>query len=127
MTTLPEELQYSAEHEWVRGEASPGQVVTVGITAHAADALGDVVYVEAPRVGDQVTEGQVCGELESSKAVSELYSPVTGTVVEVNSELDSDPSAINSAPFEGGWIFKVEITAASSALLDAAGYAAVTG
>ena len=126
MASIPEELQYSKEHEWVQGEPVTGSVVTVGITAHAADALGDVVFVEAPVVGSQVNAGDVCGELESTKAVSELYSPVTGTVTEVNADLESAPEAINADAYGTGWIFKVELTADADALLDAAGYAAVT-
>lgn len=126
MAHIPDELQYFAEHEWVAGDVSPGSVVAVGITEHAAEALGDVVYVEGPRVGDTVIEGEVCGEIESTKAVSELYSPVNGTVVEVNGELDSDPGAVNTDTYGAGWIFKVEITAASTSLLDAEGYAGIT-
>jgi glycine cleavage system H protein len=126
MADVPQDLQYSAEHEWVRGSVSSGETVTVGITAHAADALGDVVYVEAPRVGDAVTAGQVCGELESSKAVSELYSPVTGVVVAVNGALSNAPGAINTDPYGDGWIFTVQVSEAGPALLDAAGYSAVT-
>lgn len=126
MASIPEELRYSAEHEWVEGDPVAGSTVTVGITAHAADALGDVVFVEAPAVGDAVTAGQVCGELESTKAVSELYSPVTGTVVAVNDALESAPEQINAEPYGSGWIVKVELTEDASELLDAAGYAAVT-
>jgi len=124
MSSIPVNLHYSTEHEWVRGDAVAGQVVTVGITAHAADALGDVVYAETPRVGDTVTAGQVCGELESSKAVSELYSPVTGVVVSVNEALTADPTPINTSPYEEGWIFTVEVSADATDLLDAAGYEA---
>ncbi len=126
MASVPEDLRYSAEHEWVRGEVAPGQVVTVGITEHAADALGDVVYAEMPRVGDTVTAGQVCGELESSKAVSELYSPVTGVVLAINEGLAKDPTPINTSPYEDGWIFTVEVSDAEGELLDAATYAATT-
>jgi glycine cleavage system H protein len=122
MADVPQDLQYSAEHEWVRGEVTAGETVTVGITAHAADALGDVVYVEAPRVGDSVSAGQVCGELESSKAVSELYSPVTGTVVAVNEALTNAPGAINTDPYGEGWIFSVQVGDGGSGLLDAAAY-----
>ena len=100
--------------------------VTVGITEHAADALGDIVYVEAPAVGTAVTAGEVCGELESTKAVSELYSPVTGTVTAVNEELASTPEDINSDPFGTGWIFKVEIGEMAAGLLDAAAYGELT-
>lgn len=126
MASIPQELTYSKEHEWVQGDAVAGSVVTVGITAHAADALGDVVFVEAPVVGSQVNAGTVCGELESTKAVSELYSPVTGTVTEVNGDLESAPEAINADAYGTGWIFKVELTEDAGELLDAAGYAAVT-
>ncbi len=122
MSSVPADLLYSAEHEWVAGDAEPGSVVTVGITEHAADALGDVVYVELPSVGDPVTAGEVCGELESSKAVSELFSPVTGTVTAVNTALAHGPGAINTEPYESGWIFKVEVTE-SAELLDADAYA----
>jgi glycine cleavage system H protein len=126
MADVPQDLRYSAEHEWLRGDVASGETVTVGITAHAADALGDVVYVEAPRVGDAVTAGQVCGELESSKAVSELYSPVTGVVIAVNEALSNAPGAINTDPYGDGWIFTVQISDAGAALLDAAAYAALT-
>jgi glycine cleavage system H protein len=126
MAHVPDDLQYSAEHEWVRGEVSSGATVTVGITEHAADALGDVVYVEAPRVGDAVTAGQVCGELESSKAVSELYSPVTGVVVAVNEALNNAPGVINTDSYGEGWIFTVEVSDAGPTLLDAAAYSAAT-
>lgn len=122
MSLVPADLLYSTEHEWVGGDAEPGSVVTIGITEHAADALGDVVYVELPSVGDPVTAGEVCGELESSKAVSELYSPVTGTVTAVNEALRHGPGAINTEPYESGWIFKVEVTEESD-LLDAEAYA----
>ena len=126
MANIPDELLYSAEHEWVAGEPSAGAVVTVGITEHAADALGDIVYVEAPQVGDTVTSGQVCGELESTKAVSELFSPVTGTVVEVNASLNDEPSQVNTDAYGEGWIFKVEVTAAPKDLLTSEAYAAIT-
>ncbi|WP_062130779.1 glycine cleavage system protein GcvH [Demequina aestuarii] len=126
MPEIPEDLQYSVEHEWVRGDVSAGSVVTVGITAYAADALGDVVYVEAPQVGATVVAGQVCGELESTKAVSELYSPVSGTVAEVNPALESAPDLINSDVYGEGWIFTVTLAEEPSSLLDAAAYADTT-
>ena len=126
MTSVPEDLHYSAEHEWVRGKVEAGEMVTVGVTQHAADALGDVVYVETPRVGDTVTAGAVCGELESSKAVSELFSPVSGTVIAVNEELGAEPGTINSDPYGQGWIFTVEVSSAGE-LLTAAKYAKLTG
>lgn len=124
MADIPEDLQYSEQHEWVRGEVSAGSVVTVGITDYAADALGDVVFVEPPAEGSTVTAGQVCGELESTKAVSELYSPVTGTVVEVNAAVVDAPDLINSDVYGRGWIFTVELTEAPSGLLDADAYQA---
>jgi len=126
MADVPEDLSYSAEHEWVDGELAVGGEVTVGITAHAADALGDIVYVEAPEVGSTVTAGEVCGELESTKAVSELYSPVTGTVTAVNEALANTPEDVNSDPYVAGWIFKAALTEEPSGLLDAAGYAELT-
>ena len=126
MADVPEDLSYSAEHEWVDGDLAVGGEVTVGITAHAADALGDIVYVEAPEVGATVTAGEVCGELESTKAVSELYSPITGTVTAVNEALANTPEDINSDPFVAGWIFKATITEEPSGLLDAAGYVELT-
>ena len=126
MATVPENLKYSVEHEWVDGELAVGSQVTVGITEHAADALGDIVYVEAPSVGGSVTAGQVCGELESTKAVSELYSPVTGTVTAVNDALMSEPGKINADAFAAGWIFKVDLSEAPVGLLDAAAYGELT-
>ncbi|WP_062290586.1 glycine cleavage system protein GcvH [Demequina phytophila] len=124
MSNVPEELAYSAEHEWVSGEPDAGAEVTVGITEHAAQALGDIVYVEAPRVGDTVIAGEVCGELESTKAVSELYSPVSGTVTAINEGLESAPETINSDAYGDGWIFKVEVSETATDLLDAEAYAA---
>ncbi|WP_062527078.1 glycine cleavage system protein GcvH [Demequina rhizosphaerae] len=126
MSNVPEELAYSAEHEWVSGEPDAGAEVTVGITEHAAQALGDIVYVEAPRLGDTVVAGEVCGELESTKAVSELYSPVSGTVVAVNEALEGAPETLNSDAYGDGWIFKVEISETATDLLDAEAYAALT-
>ncbi|NYI45322.1 glycine cleavage system H protein [Nocardioides aromaticivorans] len=117
----PTNLQYSAEHEWV---ALDGDTARVGVTAYAADALGDIVYVDLPAVGDTVTAGQTCGELESTKSVSDLYSPVTGEVVEVNEDVDGDPSLVNSDPFGRGWLLVVKVTATVD-LLDAAAYDAL--
>lgn len=126
MANIPDELKYSAEHEWVAGDAVVGAVVTVGITAHAAEALGDIVYAEPPAVGDTVTAGEVCGELESTKAVSELYSPVTGTVTEVNESLESAPESINTDAYGVGWIFKVEVTSTPKTLIGPEAYSALT-
>lgn len=126
MLEIPDGLQYSEEHEWVRGDASAGSTVRIGITAYAADALGDVVYAEPPAVGDEVVAGEVCGELESTKAVSELYSPVTGTVVDVNPVLEDRPELINSDMYGEGWIFAVELSETPTALLDGVAYADLT-
>ncbi|MEU4115726.1 glycine cleavage system protein GcvH [Kitasatospora sp. NPDC028055] len=119
----PQHLQYTKEHEWLT--AAEDGVSTVGITKHAADALGDIVYVQLPAVGDTVTAGETCGELESTKSVSDLYSPVTGEVTEVNEDVLDDNSLVNSAPFEGGWLFKVRVEATDT-LLSAAEYDALT-
>nr|WP_297428964.1 glycine cleavage system protein GcvH [uncultured Actinotalea sp.] len=117
---IPTDLQYTAEHEWV----AQGAPVTVGITRHAADALGDLVYVELPEVGAEVSGGTVCGEVESTKSVSEIFSPVTGTIAEVNQAVVDDPSLVNSDPYGAGWLFKVEVSDAGS-LLSAGEYAAL--
>jgi len=120
----PQQLRYSKEHEWL--SAVEDGVATVGITEHAANALGDVVFVQLPAVGDTVTAGESCGELESTKSVSDLYAPVTGEVVEANQDVVDDPSLVNSAPFEGGWLFKVRITDEPGDLLTADEYTAFT-
>jgi glycine cleavage system H protein len=99
-------LQYSEEHEWV-ARAADSTVVTIGISAIAADALGDIVYVELPEVGSSVTEGSTCGEVESTKSVSDLYAPVTGEVTEANPAVVDDPALINTDPYGAGWLFKV--------------------
>ncbi|MEU6547536.1 glycine cleavage system protein GcvH [Streptomyces sp. NPDC046859] len=120
----PQQLRYSKEHEWL-ATAEDG-VATVGITEFAANALGDVVYAQLPEVGSTVTAGDTCGELESTKSVSDLYSPVTGEVTEINEDVVNDPALVNSAPFEGGWLFKVRVTAEPADLLSADEYAAHT-
>jgi glycine cleavage system H protein len=120
MSINPEQLQYSKEHEWLA--APEDGVATVGITSHAADALGDVVFVQLPEVGASVTAGEPCGELESTKSVSDLYSPVSGEVTEVNQDVVDDPSLVNSAPFAAGWLFKVKGSAEGAELLSAAEY-----
>ncbi|WP_066583066.1 glycine cleavage system protein GcvH [Cellulomonas timonensis] len=121
MSSIPENLKYTAEHEWVL-EGDPS---TVGVTATAADALGDVVYLELPAVGDVLSAGTVVGEIESTKSVSELYSPVSGTVIAVNDAAVADPSVVNSDPYGEGWLLKVEVTGAGP-LLTAAEYQALT-
>ncbi|WP_035845914.1 glycine cleavage system protein GcvH [Kitasatospora azatica] len=121
----PQNLQYSKEHEWLTAADADG-VSTVGITEHAAGALGDIVYVDLPSVGDTVTAGETCGELESTKSVSDLYSPATGEVVEVNQDVVDEPALVNSAAFEGGWLFKLKVTDTPGDLLSADEYTAFT-
>ncbi|MBN3931474.1 glycine cleavage system protein GcvH [Streptomyces verrucosisporus] len=121
----PQQLRYSKEHEWL--SAAEDGVSTIGITEHAANALGDVVFVQLPEVGDTVAAGETCGELESTKSVSDLYAPVTGEVTEVNQDVVDDPALVNSAPYEGGWLFKVRVTDEPADLLSADEYAAFTG
>jgi glycine cleavage system H protein len=120
----PQQLRYSKEHEWL--SAAEDGVSTVGITEFAANALGDVVYAQLPEVGSTVTAGETCGELESTKSVSDLYSPVSGEVTEVNEDVVNDPSLVNSEPFEGGWLFKVRVSEEPADLLSADEYAAHT-
>ena len=126
MTATPEDLKYTSEHEWVRGA---GPVVEVGITDFAQDSLGDIVFVTLPEVGAAITAGTPCGELESTKSVSDLYAPVHGTVTEVNTALDANPELVNSDPYGEGWLFKVELAGGVSVdgLLDAAAYTATLG
>ena len=117
-------LKYTDEHEWV---ALAGDVATVGITDYAADKLGDVVYVDLPAVGAGVTAGEVCGEIESTKSVGELYAPLTGEIVEVNDAVVSDPSSVNADAF-GAWLVKIQVDPAEVAsLMDRAAYVALTG
>ncbi|MGR8008132.1 glycine cleavage system protein GcvH [Streptomyces hypolithicus] len=120
----PQQLRYSKEHEWL-STAEDG-VATVGITEFAASALGDIVYAQLPEVGDTVTAGETCGELESTKSVSDLYSPVTGEVTESNQNVVDDPALVNSAPFEGGWLFKVRVSEEPADLLSNDEYIALT-
>lgn len=119
--SIPTDRYYTAEHEWVTID---GDEATVGVTAHAAESLGDVVYVDLPEAGTQVTAGAVCGEIESTKSVSELYAPVTGEVLRVNSEVEDNPEVVNAEPYGTGWLFTVRVQARGE-FLDAAGYEAV--
>ena len=117
-------LKYTDEHEWV---ALAGDVATVGITDYAADKLGDVVYVDLPAVGSTVTAGDVCGEIESTKSVGELYAPLTGEVVEVNDAVVDDPASVNGDAF-GAWLVKIQVDPADvDALMDRDAYVAFTG
>ncbi|BCW73498.1 glycine cleavage system protein GcvH [Arthrobacter sp. NicSoilB8] len=124
MSKVVAELKYSAEHEWVAADGSGP--VGIGISAVAADALGDIVYVDLPEVGTKVTAGETCGEVESTKSVSDLYAPVTGKVTAINPAVVDDPSLINSDPYGAGWLFKVAVTA-EGPLLSAQEYASMNG
>jgi glycine cleavage system H protein len=119
--SIPADLKYTKDHEWVRLD---GDIATVGITQFAADALGDVVYVDLPEAGSAITTGDPCGEVESTKSVSDLYAPVSGEVTEANADVVADPSTVNADPFAGGWLFRVRVTAGADGLLDADAYAA---
>lgn len=119
----PKDRRYTKEHEWILRE---GDAATVGITHYAQDQLGDIVYVEVPEVGRQVSKGDVIGSIESVKAVSEIFSPLSGTVAAVNGDLDGQPELINSDPHGGGWYCKIELSEPGQleALMDAAAYEA---
>lgn len=120
----PEDLRYTTDHEWVRQLDS--ETVEVGITAYAQDALGDVVYVDLPEVGADVSAGESCGEVESTKSVSDLISPLTGTVSEINPDLEGTPDLVNTAPYTGGWMYRMTPADINDVedLLDAKSYAA---
>ena len=123
MSNTPEELKYAASHEWARLD---GDIVTVGISDHAQDALGDLVYVELPSVGDSVQAGDEAGVVESVKAASDIYAPVSGEIVEINEALADAPETVNSAPYTDGWLYRIRISDASELdkLLSADEYAA---
>ncbi|MFP5240054.1 MAG: glycine cleavage system protein GcvH [Acidobacteriota bacterium] len=116
---FPTDLLYTPSHEWAKIE---GDTATVGITSFAQEQLGDITFVDLPAVGATVTQGKEFGSIESVKAASELYSPVSGEVVEVNAELDGAPELVNQEPFAGGWMIKVKLSAKPEGLLDAAAY-----
>lgn len=123
---IPGELKYTAEHEWVREDSA--ESATVGITYYAQDSLGDIVFVSLPSVGDEVSAGQSCGEVESTKSVSELYAPISGRITEVNDAVDSAPELMNSAPYGAGWLFRLAPSDVDqlSGLLSASEYEAMT-
>ena len=123
MSSIPNELSYTKEHEWV---SAVDQTFTMGITDYAQAALGDIVYVQLPKVGESVVAGKVCGEVESTKSVSDIYAPVTGTIVAINDALSNSPESINSDPYGAGWLAKIEVTAAPSDLLTAGQYGELT-
>ena len=123
MSDYPEDLKYTAEHEWVR--RGNGSTVRVGITEYAADQLGDIVFVSLPSVGESVETGDACGELESTKSVSDIFCPVPGVVSAVNTLLDSNPETVNADPYGDGWLFELEMAEGGQVddLLDADAYA----
>lgn len=125
MSSVPSNFKYTKEHEWVGVEAS-SNVVRIGITDFAQAALGDIVYIQLPKIGQKVTTGTVCGEVESTKSVSEIFAPVSGTVIAINSGLDSAPEAINSDPYGAGWIAEIELSSPATELMSAAEYEALT-
>jgi glycine cleavage system H protein len=121
---IPSELRYSTDHEWAKVEDGR---VRVGITDYAQDALGDVVYVDVPEVGAKVERGESCAEVESTKSVSEIYAPISGTIAEINGDLTDNPQRLNEDPYGEGWMFVIEPTddAQLGELLDAEGYRAL--
>ena len=125
MSNIPQDLQYTKEHEWV-ATTSNASVIRMGITDFAQSALGDIVYVQMPKVGDSVTGDKVCGEVESTKSVSEIFSPVSGTVSAVNPELASAPELVNADPYGAGWLIEILVSDTPTPLLSAAQYSAIT-
>jgi glycine cleavage system H protein len=119
----PENLQYTKEHEWVLID---GDTATIGITRYAADALGEIVYVDLPKVGSSTSHMKICGEIESTKSVGELYAPMDGEVIEANKALDASPDTVNADPYGEGWLIKIRYTSLPE-LLSAAEYDAFTG
>lgn len=122
MADIPADLQYTTDHEYVKATAQAG-VVVVGITHYAQDQLGDVVFVDLPKVGRTLGAHEVFGTIEAVKAVSDLYSPLAGEVVEVNARLEGEPALVNGDPYGDGWMIKIKVAGSQDGLLDAAGYA----
>jgi glycine cleavage system H protein len=120
----PDDLKYTAEHEWIRTPGESEGSVRIGITHYAQDALGDIVYVSLPEVGDSISAGEACGELESTKSVSDVYAPVSGEVVGRNTNLEATPELVNNDPYGDGWLFEVVPSDAGAvdALMDSATY-----
>ena len=127
MSTIPADLRYAKSHEWLRAEADG--TATVGITDYAQSSLGDITFVQLPKVGATLKAGETFGVIESVKAASDLYLPVAGTVLAINSALDGAPETVNSAPYDGGWMLKLKLAdpAAPGALLDPAAYTTLVG
>ncbi|MFI9840190.1 glycine cleavage system protein GcvH [Nonomuraea sp. NPDC051941] len=125
MSNIPDDLSYTKEHEWVAG-LDDGLTVTIGVTAFAAESLGDVVFVQLPDVGSTVEPGDSIGEVESTKSVNEIYTPVGGEIVEVNQAVVDDPSLVNSDPYGDGWMFRVRVEGDAEDVLSAEEYKALT-
>ncbi len=124
---IPDDLRYSTDHEWIRVDGDSA-TITIGITDYAQDSLGDVVFVEAPEVGSDVAAADTFTEVESTKSVSDIYAPVSGTIAEANAALEDQPELLNSDPYGEGWIVKIEMSDASQldGLMDAAAYRKLT-
>ena len=127
MSDYPEDLKYSSDHEWVR--SGNGSTVRIGVTDYAADQLGDIVFASLPSIGETVSTGDACGELESTKSVSDIFSPVPGVVAAVNALLESNPETINADPYGDGWLFEVDLEEGADLddLLDADAFAEQVG
>jgi len=126
MSNIPNELQYTKEHEWV-ARVDAQLTYRMGITDYAQGALGDIVYVQMPKIGESVIADAVCGEVESTKSVSEIFAPVTGTVVAINEALTQNPELINSQPYGEGWLIEISVESEPAGLLSADEYGAITG
>ena len=125
MSSIPENLQYTKEHEWVAQTATAG-TIRMGITDFAQGALGDIVYVQMPKVGDQVVADKVCGEVESTKSVSEIFAPVSGTITAVNETLADTPELVNAQPYGDGWLVEISVSDTPTPLLSATEYGQIT-
>ena len=125
MSNIPADLMFTSSHEWVKDEGD--DTVTIGITDHAQELLGDLVFVELPEIGDVIETGGEAGVVESVKAASDIYSPVSGEVIEINEDLVDSPELVNEQPYDNGWIYKMKLNDASEieALLDAEAYSDV--
>jgi glycine cleavage system H protein len=125
MSSIPAELQYTKEHEWIAQTSTSG-VIRMGITDFAQGALGDIVYVQMPKVGDLVVADKVCGEVESTKSVSEIFAPVSGTITAINEALVNTPELVNSQPYGDGWLAEISVSDTPTSLLSAAEYGQIT-
>jgi glycine cleavage system H protein len=123
VSSIPDNLQYTKEHEWV---LATGNTFRMGITDYAQGALGDIVYVQLPKVGESVVADKVCGEVESTKSVSEIFAPVSGKIVAINEALNNAPETINSDPYGAGWLAEIEVATAPAGLLSADDYRQIT-